>query len=109
MALFITLSRASGGGAIVPPMANPHIIKPETQGNSRYFFTREHGPEAEALCRKAFLEEDTSMTEAVHAAFGDQNFWQALPVILPSDPAATRTRRRLVQMRREEDAPSALT
>lgn len=104
MALFITLSRADGGEAIVPPMANPHIITPETQGSSHYFFTRDHGPDSEALFRKAFLEEDEPMVEAVHAAFGDEDFWQSRPVILPTDAAAIRTRRRLMQMRREEEA-----
>lgn len=102
MALFITLSRSENGEAIVPPMANPHIITPETQGSSHYFFTREHGPEAEALFRKAFLEEDEPMVEAVHQSLGDEDFWEARPVVLPTDAAAIRVRRRLMQLRRGE-------
>ena len=102
MALFITLSNAATGEAIVPPMANPHIITPETHGSSHYFFTREHGDEAEALFRKAFLEEDEPMVEAVHAAFGDEDFWDARPIILPTDAAAIRVRRRIMQLQRAE-------
>jgi vanillate O-demethylase monooxygenase subunit len=102
MALFITLSNAATGEAIVPPLANPHIITPETQGSSHYFFTREHGEEAETLFQKAFIVEDKPMIEAVHAAFGCDDFWDARPVILPTDTAAIRARRRLMQLRREE-------
>ncbi|MEO5598037.1 MAG: aromatic ring-hydroxylating dioxygenase subunit alpha [Novosphingobium sp.] len=102
MALFITLANAASGDAIVPEMANPHIITPETQGSSHYFFTREHGQDAEAMFRKAFLEEDEPMVEAVHLGFGDEDFWDARPVILPTDAAAIRARRRLMQLRRAE-------
>ena len=102
MALYITLANGQTGEAIVPPMANPHIITPETPGSSHYFFTREHGAEAEALFRKAFLEEDEPMVEAVHAAFGADDFWDARPVILPTDAAAIRVRRRLMQLRKAE-------
>jgi vanillate O-demethylase monooxygenase subunit len=102
MALYITLSNAETGAAIVPPMANPHIITPETPSSSHYFYTRDHGDEAEALFRKAFLEEDEPMIEAVHAAFGDQDFWEARPVVLQTDAAAIRARRRLMQLRSAE-------
>ena len=102
MALFITLDNAATGEAIVPPMANPHIITPETQGSSHYFFTRDHGEEAEALFRKAFLEEDEPMVEAVHERLGGEDFWDARPLILPTDKAAVMVRRRLMQLRRAE-------
>lgn len=102
MALYITLSHAGTGAPIVPPMANPHIITPETTGSSHYFFTRDHGPEAEALFQKAFIEEDEPMVEAVHRQLGDQDFWDARPLILPTDKAAVLVRRRLMQLRREE-------
>lgn len=102
MALFITLNHADTGEAIVPAMANPHIITPETPGSSHYFFTRDHGDEAEALFRKAFLEEDEPMVEAVHAQLGCEDFWDARPVVLPTDAAAIRARRRLMQLRRAE-------
>lgn len=107
MALFITLEDAATGAAIVPPMANPHIITPETRDSSHYFFTRGHGEEAEALFRKAFLEEDEPMIEAVHAQLGDEDFWAARPVILPTDAAAIRARRRLMQLRRAEAAEAS--
>jgi len=102
MALFITLDNAASGEGIVPPMANPHIITPETQGSSHYFFTRDHGDEAEALFRKAFLEEDEPMVEAVHERLGGEDFWDARPVILPTDKAGIMVRRRLMQLRRAE-------
>lgn len=105
MALFITLDNAATGEGIVPPMANPHIITPETQGSSHYFFTREHGEEAEALFRKAFLEEDEPMVEAVHERLGGEDFWDARPVILPTDKAGVLVRRRLMQLRRTEATP----
>ncbi|WP_298200704.1 aromatic ring-hydroxylating dioxygenase subunit alpha [Novosphingobium sp.] len=102
MALFITLEDAATGQPIVPAMANPHIITPETPDSSHYFFTREHGPEAEALFRKAFIEEDEPMVEAVHRQLGGEDFWDARPVVLPTDAAAIRARRRLMQLRRAE-------
>jgi vanillate O-demethylase monooxygenase subunit len=102
MALFITLEHAATGAAIVPAMANPHIITPETQNSSHYFFTRDHGEAAEALFRKAFLEEDEPMIEAVHEQLGGEDFWAARPVILPTDKAAVLARRRLMQLRHAE-------
>jgi vanillate O-demethylase monooxygenase subunit len=102
MALHITFENAANGAAIVPPMANPHIITPETQNSSHYFYTREHGEDAEAMFRKAFLEEDKPMLEAVHAALGGEDFWEARPLVLEADAGAIRARRRLMQLRKGE-------
>ena len=102
MALYITFENAASGEAIVPPMANPHIITPETQNSSHYFYSRGHSEEDEALFRKAFLEEDKPMLEAVHAALGGEDFWEARPLVLETDAGAIRARRRLMQLRNGE-------
>jgi vanillate O-demethylase monooxygenase subunit len=102
MALYITFENAATSEAIVPPLANPHIITPETQESSHYFYTRGHSEADEALFRKAFLEEDKPMLEAVHQGLGDEDFWDAKPLILPSDAGAVRARRRLMQLRKSE-------
>ncbi len=87
-----------------PGMVNPHIITPETQKSSHYFFTREPGEESRAMASKVFDEEDRPMLEAIQAAMGDTDFWDLDPVILNIDAAGIRARRRLVQMRRAEKA-----
>ncbi len=102
MALYIAFENAATGEAIVPPLSNPHIITPETQDSSHYFYTREHGEEAEAMFRKAFLEEDKPMLEAVHENFAGEDFWEAKPLVLETDAGAIRARRRLMQLRRGE-------
>ncbi len=102
MALYITFENATTGEHIVPPMVNPHIITPETQDRSHYFYTREHGEDAEAMFRKAFLEEDKPMLEAVQQGFDGQDFWEAKPLVLETDAGAIRCRRRLMQLRKGE-------
>nr|WP_221774068.1 aromatic ring-hydroxylating dioxygenase subunit alpha [Novosphingobium flavum] len=104
LALFIRMARAGTGGQdlIIPPIANPHILTPETQGSTHYFFTHEPGPEAEALARRVFLEEDEPMISAQAAAMGETDFWDMRPLVLASDAGAIRARRRLMQMRRAE-------
>ena len=44
------------------------------------------------------------MVAAQAEAMPGQDFWEARPVILPSDAAAIRARRKLMQMRRAEAA-----
>jgi len=106
LALFITMKRSTGE-PLVPPMANPHILTPETATSTHYFFTHEPGEEAEAMARRAFLEEDEPMIADQAEAMGGADFWDLHPVILPSDAAAIRARRRLMQMRRAEAAASS--
>lgn len=104
LALFIGVARAGSGRSdmVVPPMANPHILTPKNARETHYFFTRDHGDAAAAMARKVFLEEDEPMIRAQQEAMGDHDFWELRPVILPSDAAAIRARRRLMAMRREE-------
>jgi len=102
LALFIGMQRGDTGEPVVPPMANPHILTPETQDSTHYFFTHNPGIEEEAQARRVFLEEDEPMIAAQAEAMGDTDFWDMRPVILPSDKAAIMARRRLLQMRRNE-------
>ena len=102
LALFIAMHRTGEAQPLVPPMANPHILTPETQGSTHYFFTHEPGPEAEAMARRVFLEEDEPMITAQAEAMAGEDFWALKPLVLPSDKAALLARRKLMQLRRAE-------
>ena len=95
MALTVGLARAGTQRAdlIVPPMINPHIITPETETSSHYFYDHEDNAEAAAMARRVFVEEDEPMIEAAQRALGDQDFWDARPAILKTDAGAIRARR----------------
>ena len=90
-------------------MANPHILTPETSGSTHYFFTHDPGPEAEAMARRVFLEEDEPMLVAQAEAMGDSDFWQLQPLVLASDKAAIMARRRLLQMKKAENGSGEKT
>jgi vanillate O-demethylase monooxygenase subunit len=109
MALTVGLARAGSGRGdmLIPHMTNPHIITPETQESSHYFYDHEATPEAAALARQVFVEEDEPMIEAAQAALSGQDFWDARPAILETDAGAIRARRRLMQLRRAEAAVPA--
>ena len=92
---------------VVPPMRNPHVITPETQTTSHYFYDHAPGEEEAAQARRVFVEEDEPMIESAQAGLGEQDFWDARPLILPSDAGAVRARRRLMQLRKAEDQASA--
>ena len=92
--------------APVPEMVNPHIITPETARCSHYFFTRAPGEESEALARQVFDLEDRPMLESIQAYMGDADFWELEPAILRVDAGGVRARRRLMQLRRHENAPA---
>jgi vanillate O-demethylase monooxygenase subunit len=105
-ALFIGLTK---GGTerrdpVIPEMASPNIVTPETQSSSHYFFTSDDTDESAELTRKAFVEEDEPMLEAVQANLGDQDFWDARPISLPTDAGAIRARRELMKLRKAEAA-----
>lgn len=103
LALFIEVRRSGSVDLLVPQMANPHILTPETEHSTHYFFTHEPGPEAEAMARRVFLEEDEPMIAAQAQAMGNADFWDLRPLILPSDKAAILARRKLMQMRKAEE------
>ena len=104
MALGIGLARAGSDrqDLVLPPMRNPHIITPETGTTSHYFYTREPGEKSAARARQVFQQEDEPMIASAQSGFAGQDFWEARPIILPSDAAAIRARRRLMQLRRAE-------
>jgi phenylpropionate dioxygenase-like ring-hydroxylating dioxygenase large terminal subunit len=81
-----------------------HILTPESEGNTHYFWatTRSGGPVTEAgdamlrgLMGQAFVEEDKPIIEAAYANLDGQDFWAARPVFLGVDAAGTRARRLL--------------
>jgi vanillate O-demethylase monooxygenase subunit len=83
-------------------MVNPHIITPETQTTSHYFYDHDDTPEGEALMKRAFEQEDKPIVEAAQRSLGDADFWDARPAILKTDSAAIRARRTLMQLRKQE-------
>ena len=104
LALFIAMRRTGSADPLVPQMANPHILTPETQHSTHYFFTHAPGEAEAAQARRVFLEEDEPMITAQAEAMGDADFWDLRPVILASDRAAILARRRLMQLRKAESA-----
>jgi len=104
MMLAIAISKAGTdhSAPIVPEMVNPHIITPETQTTSHYFYDHDDTPEGEALMKRAFEQEDKPIVEAAQRALGDIDFWDARPAILKTDSAAIRARRTLMQLRKQE-------
>ena len=102
LALFIRMARSGCAEPMVPPMANPHILTPETQSSTHYFFTHNPGEEEAAQARRVFLDEDEPMIAAQAEAMAGQDFWDCRPLILASDKAAILARRRLMQMRKSE-------
>ncbi len=104
MALGIGLARAGTEGRemVVPAMRNPHIITPETATASHYFYTREPGEKSASQARQVFQQEDEPMIASAQEGFGGVDFWDARPVILPSDAGAIRARRRLMRLRRSQ-------
>lgn len=106
LALYIGLARSGTDrkDMVVPEMCDPHILTPETETSTHYFYTHAPTPEAHALLEKAFLEEDHPILHAQQEAMGDADFWDLRPVILPSDAGAIRVRRRMMQLLRAEAA-----
>lgn len=102
LALFIRMARSGSAEPLVTPMANPHILTPESAKSTHYFFTHPPGEAEAAQARRVFLEEDEPMIAAQQEAMAGQDFWDARPVILPSDKAAILARRKLMQLIRGE-------
>lgn len=105
LALFIAVRRAGADEPLIPPMANPHILTPQTRKSTHYFFTHAPGEEEAAQARRVFLEEDEPMVSAQAEAMGDVDFWELKPLILASDKAAILARRKLMQLRKAEAGP----
>ena len=83
---------------------NAHIMTPETELTTHYFFaaTRNFRIEDGALNahleqarERIFLTEDKPMIELVQQRMGSAEFWDLKPRLLPVDEASVRVRRRL--------------
>ena len=111
MMLAIAISEAGTDHSVsvVPEMVNPHIITPETQTTSHYFFDHDDTPEGLALMHRAFELEDKPIVEAAQVALGEMDFWEARPAILKTDAAAIRARRTMMQLRKQESASPVLS
>jgi phenylpropionate dioxygenase-like ring-hydroxylating dioxygenase large terminal subunit len=109
MDLTIGMAKVGTGRAelVVPPLRNPHIVTPETKATSHYFYDHAPGEAEAAQARRVFIEEDEPMIASAQDALGDTDFWDARPLILPSDAGAVRARRRLMQLRRDNPEHSA--
>lgn len=90
-------------------VTHTHIFTPETESVSHYWFGVSHrhseGPEYEQRAKEGaqflivpFQAEDGPILAAQQQSLGDQDFWDAKPVMLAGDAAALRARRLLAQM-----------
>lgn len=90
---------------------NAHIVTPETETTSHYFYwlTRRFRVEDEdinarrqAIMHHAFNNQDKPMLSEQQRAMGTDDLFGLNPVLLPSDAGAVRARRKLEQKIREE-------
>lgn len=88
-----------------------HIITPETQRTTHYFFGSAGSYEGEDSWQaqafreaqvRAFETEDNPMIEAVDRQMDGEDLWALNPVLLSSDAAAVEVRRRLERMIKKE-------
>jgi len=85
---------------------NPHLGTPERPGQTHYWFwtTRNFAisPEANAAIRpiveNIFRNEYKPMLEAQQSRIGPDEFWSMKPVLLATDAAAVRARRKLAAL-----------
>ncbi len=93
-----------------------HIITPETEETSHYFWkmfrnfnrgNEEIGAIMEEFATRAFQDEDRPMIRAVQERMGGRDFWDLDPVLLPSDAAAIQARRMIKKMLRDEETARA--
>ena len=91
--------REQGGNAI-----NVHILTPETQTTSHYFFasTRDYAIDDAALNEvmrrtraQIFATEDEPMISAQQSRIGEADFWSLKPALLKIDKGAVLVRRRM--------------
>jgi nitrite reductase/ring-hydroxylating ferredoxin subunit len=102
----------TGAGAprepgIIPPLLGAHILTPETDTSSHYFYST--APAAQSPVDpdapkgvSALEDEDKPMLEAIQRAMGDAEFWSLRPAILSVDTGSVRVRRRLAKMISDE-------
>lgn len=110
--LDIQFSWSDAPGENEIPQPSTHILTPETEQATHYFWAS--GIPADAAMtdeehleglRFAFDEEDAPMLESVSAMMNGRDFWDMQPAILPFDQGGVRARRILRQkIRAEQDA-----
>jgi len=96
----------AGSVARAVPMPMPserdcHILTPETELSTHYFYTSSEMQDL-ANVEKAYFDEDKPILEAVQRSMGDADFWGKKPVILSVDAGAVRVRRRLAKLMLDE-------
>jgi phenylpropionate dioxygenase-like ring-hydroxylating dioxygenase large terminal subunit len=96
----------AGSVARAVPMPMPserdcHILTPETELSTHYFYTSSEMQDL-ANVEKAYYDEDKPILEAVQRSMGDTDFWGKKPVILSVDAGAVRVRRHLAKLMLEE-------
>ncbi|MCY0964698.1 aromatic ring-hydroxylating dioxygenase subunit alpha [Parathalassolituus penaei] len=88
-----------------------HTCTPENQNRTHYFFaTRRNHLEDDAefnamkikAMHDAFVDEDGPIMDAAHREMGTSDLFSLNPVLLPSDVAPVKVRRKLAEMRRNE-------
>lgn len=93
-----------------------HTSTPETSGSTHYFFvTRRNHLEEDAefnamkikAMHDAFVAEDGPVLDAVHKEMGTTDLFSLNPVLLPSDVAPVKVRRKLAEMRATEQQGKA--
>lgn len=91
--------REAGGNVM-----NVHILTPETESTSHYFFasTRdfavddaEYNEKTRQIREQIFSTEDEPMIAAQQSRIGNQDFWSLKPALLKIDEGAVRVRRRM--------------
>jgi vanillate O-demethylase monooxygenase subunit len=101
----MTMPGAQRSEAPGDPMINPHIVTPEIEESSHYFYTSLPGPENEAFTDRIFSAEDKPMLEAIQRSMDGRDFWSMKPAILSVDAGALRARARLKKLREHECEP----
>ena len=105
---------ADGDRAGVPGQWISHILTPETDATTHYFWCAARPTDltsgmtaevAKTLLKRAFEDEDKPMLEAVQDNMDDE-FWKMQPMVIASDAGGIRVRRRLAKMISDEMASS---
>jgi phenylpropionate dioxygenase-like ring-hydroxylating dioxygenase large terminal subunit len=95
------VGQADGSGVVLPFL---HLVTPIDEHSTHYFFALARNvaidsAEAQAgmmeVARQAFVEEDEPMIAACQALMGTNDLFSLKPVLLPSDAAAVKARRRV--------------
>jgi phenylpropionate dioxygenase-like ring-hydroxylating dioxygenase large terminal subunit len=101
----------SGGGSLPSGGLSGHVVTPETDSTTHYFFSLsldatkfsdEDAAQFHAQQKQVFLTEDTPMLEGCQALMGTTDLWALHPVLLATDAGPVRARRWLDKMILEE-------